>query len=309
MSMHFRELAEQAMADGSIAPNEILALRHEGWSSGVIDADEADAIFVLNERIGESSAEWSDFFVEALSEYLVNQLAPRGYVDESQAEWLIERIDNDGKLGSMTELELLVKVLEKAIGVPEHLRSYAQSQIERAVLSGTGPTRDGGALEQGNVTQAEANLLRRMVFASGSDRPAAVSRREAEMLFRIKDAALGADNAPEWKLLFVQGVGNYLEGFGGADPLTRERAVELESFMSNSASSIGGFFSRIAHSDIKSGFSGVFGRKPETSNRDVQVAAAEAITGEEQIWLQGQIDANHQVDEYDQALLEFLAED
>ena len=47
-------------------------------------------------------------------------------------------------LDSLTELELLVKVLEKAIDVPEQLNAYALDQIEQAVLTGEGPTRDGG---------------------------------------------------------------------------------------------------------------------------------------------------------------------
>lgn len=309
MSMHFRELAEQAMADGAVSAEEVLSLRREGWSNGAIDADEADAIFVLNDHLKSSGPEWSDFFVEAISEYIVHSVAPRGYVSEDQGEWLIERIDSNGRLDSMTELELLAKVLEKATGVPEHLRSYALNQIEQAVLTGEGPTRDGGMLEKGNVTDGEASLLRRMIFAAGGDRPAAVSQREAEMLFRLKDATLGADNAPEWKRLFVQGIGNYLQGFGGKEPLSSERAAELEGFMNNTAGGIGSFLSRMSHSNVKSGFANTFGHKPDVVDMDADAATAHAVTETEQAWLQGRIDANGQVDEYDQALLDFLAED
>lgn len=309
MSMHFRALAEQAMTDGAIAADEILALRGEGWSNGAIDADEAEAIFVLNDHLAEPSAQWSEFFVEALSEYVVNGLMPRGYVDDGQADWLIERIDQDGRIETMTELELLVRVLEKALGAPERLKAYARDQIEQAVLSGEGPTRDGGRLEKGNVNATEARLLRRMIFAPGSERPAAVGRGEAEMLFRLKDACLGADNAPEWKQLFVQGVGNYLQGFGGSDPLTRERAAELESFMNNAASSIGGFFARMARSNVKQGFGDVFGKRDKDPEVFELADAARDVTDQEHDWLQTLIDANGQVDEYDQALLDFLAEE
>ena len=309
MSMQFRGLAELAMADGAITADEILGMRREGWSSGCIDADEADAIFVLNDQLAERTPEWSDFFVEALSEYIVHSVEPKGYVSPDQAEWLIERIDSNGRLDSLTELELLVKVLEKAIHTPESLRCYARDQIEKAVLSGEGPTRDGGMLEKGNVTEGEARLLRRIIFASGSDRPAAVSQNEAELLFRLKDATLGADNAPEWKRLFVQGVGNYLQGFGGHEPLNRERAAELETFMNNSASSIGGFFSRMAHSNPVAGFSSAFGDKGDEPDLDAEVSAAREVTSIENAWLKGQIDANGQIDDYDQALLDFLAEE
>ena len=309
MSMQFRDLAEQAIADGAISADDILSLRHEGWTNGQIDPDEADAIFVLNDHVTQPSAEWSDFFVEALSEFLVHGCEPVGYVTDDQANWLIERIDNNGRLDGMTELELLVRVLEKAIDVPDSLNAYALGQIEQAVLTGEGPTRDGGALEKGNVTEAEARLLRRIIFASGSERPAAVSQREAEMLFRLKDATLEADNTPEWKRLFVQGVGNYLQGFGGNEPLSRERAAELEAFMNKSAASIGGFFARMAHSNPLTGFSSLFGDKPEEDDLDAEVTAAHEVTSVEHAWLQGQIDGNGQIDEYDQALLDFLAEE
>ena len=48
--------------------------------------------------------------------------------------------------------------------------------------------------------------------------------------------------------------------------------------------------------------------KAEEPDRDTEVAAAQEVTSVEQAWLQGQIDANGLIDEYDQALLDFLAE-
>ncbi|MCB2061718.1 MAG: hypothetical protein KDE21_14480, partial [Novosphingobium sp.] len=190
MTMHFREIAEQAAADGAITPVEILALRREGWTSGRIEPSEAEALFVVNDKLDRHSREWSDFFVEALGEFIINGVEPTGYVDESQAEWLIGKIDHDGKLNSMTELELLIRLFERAQSVPDRLREFALEQIERAVLTGQGPTRCGGSLGKGNVTGAEAKLMRRIIFSSGSERPAAVSHKEADLLYRIKDATL-----------------------------------------------------------------------------------------------------------------------
>jgi hypothetical protein len=313
MSMQFRGLAEQAMADGAITADEILSLRQGGWANATIDADEADAIFVLNDHLAEPTAEWSDFFVEALSEYIVHRVEPRGYVSEDQAEWLIERIERDSGVESLTELELLVKVLEKAINVPDRLKAYALDQIEQAVLTGEGPTRDGGALEAGNVTDAEARLLRRMVFAGGGDRPAGVSQREANMLFRVKDATLGANNSPDWKRLFVQGVGNYLQGFGGKEQLSRERAAELENFMNQSAPSIGGFFGRmfdsIGHSGVGEGFAAIRAEAAPPLHIELEAADAAEVTPAEHSWLQPLLDADGGLDELEKALLDFLAEE
>jgi hypothetical protein len=306
MSMHFRDLADQAAQDGAIAPDEILALRRDGWSDGKMDPDEADAIFALNDRVTAATPEWTDFFVEALGEYVVNGAAPKGYVDQPLADWLVAHIDRDGRLDTMAELLLLVRVLEKATSVPDSLRAYAIAQIERAVLTGEGPTRDGGTLDKGGITATEAQLLRRVVFAQAGDRPAGVSQAEAEMLFRLKDATLGAANAPEWKRLFVQGVGNYLEGYTRYEPLSAERAAKLERFMAAPATGLGRFFARMVHVDVKGGFRAVF-EHPENVDRDAAVAMAEQVTPSENAWLKAHVDADGTVDEYEQALLDFLA--
>lgn len=313
MSMHFRELASKVAADGAITPDEILSLRRDGWGDGKIVPDEAEAIFAINDAIAAPSAEWSDFFVEALGEFIINAVEPKGYVSEAQADWLIGRIDHNGKLDSLTELELLVRLAERALSVPQSLRDYALAQIEQAVLTGEGPTRRGGTLEKGNVTKGEADLLRRLLFASGSDRPAGVSRAEAELLFRIKDATLGADNAPEWKRLFVQGVGNYLAGFTSYQPVSRERAAELESFMNDTRSSLGGFARRLGKSFLRDDFFDVaadaLGGQRSDPGLDERIGSARKVDLTEQTWLEARIDGNGQVDEYDAALLEFLAEE
>ncbi len=309
MSVHFGELASKIGADGAITGDDILVLRRVAWPDGHIGQAEADAIFSLNAQLASKSAEWVDFFVEALGEYIVNQRAPTGYVDEENADWLMQRIDADGELGSMAEVELLVRVFERAHNVPVRLKEYAETQIEKAVLHGTGPTRDGGRLEAGNVTPAEVKLLRRAIFAPASERPAAVGKREAEMLFRLKDATLGADNAPEWKQLFVQGVANYLQGY--SDPnaqISRDRATELQAFMGNTEGSVGSFLGRMAKASPNA-FGIVFGRKASAPTRTDRADAAQAVTAYESDWLDARIAADGKVDDYEQALLDFLAEE
>jgi hypothetical protein len=313
MSMHFRQIAEQAAADRAITAEEILALRRAGWCDGKIQPDEAESIFTVNDLLNEPTPEWSDFFVEALGEFIVNGVEPKGYVDDEQGDWLMARVSHDGKTNSLTELELLVRVFERAQAVPQKLRDYALEQVERAVLTGVGPTRDGGALEAGNVSEAEAKLMRRIIFASGSERPEAVSRREAELLYRIKDGTAETQNSPEWKRLFVQGVGNCLMGFAGHAPLSSDRAAELESFMSDHSSSIGGFFGRMSKSAVSENFYQTVGKvfRGEGDGRDLdaEVGKAREVTANEQMWLEGQLDGNGRIDEYDEALLDFLAEE
>lgn len=309
MTVQFADIARHAATDAAISSDEIRALRQAGWASGNITQAEAEAIFGLQRAIASPTLEWSDFFVEAISEYVLNGTDPRGYANESEAEWLIAQVRHDGKVCSLTELELLAGIVERARNVPESLKSFVLEQVEREVLTGTGPTRCGGELSDSHVSEAECRILRRVIFGSASDRPAAVSRREAEMLFRLKDASVDADNAAEWKRLFVQGVANYLMGFASESAhLSHERMLELESFIADNRVRVGGFMAGMARA-APTAFGEVFGRQPLQPSRADRVAEAGAVDLAEKDWLDGMIAANGQIDAYDRALLEFIAEE
>lgn len=309
MSVHFADLTRQAALDGAISDAEVLALRQSGWADGQIAHEEAEAIFALQQATANPSPVWSDFFVEALRNFVLNGTQPRGYASEDDAQWLIGMVEADGKVCSMTELELLVQVIEQGLSVPDALKAYVLKVIEAAVLTGTGPTRDGGELSDTQVTAAEARILRRVVFGSASDKPGAVSLREAEMLFRLKDATLHQANAPEFKQIFVQGVGNALMGYANeAAHVSRERMLQLEAFVADNKPQLGRFMGQMAR-EVPNVFGVVFGqRKDAGPSREEQVAAAEAIVPFEQEWLDAQIAANGEVDEYDRALLDFIAQ-
>jgi len=315
MTMHFADIARQAAADRAISADEILALRRAGWANGAMEPEEVDAVFALNDAVAEPTDAWSDFFVEAVGEFVINGTEPKGYVSEENAAWLIAKIDHDGALGSLTELELLVRILERGLNAPKRLKDYVLGQIERAVLTGTGATRRDGDLVAGQVSAGEAKLLRRVLFAPAGDAPAAVSAKEADLLFRLKDASLGAANAPEWKQLFVQGVANFLCGTTSPPAqITRERAAELEKFMQEGTEGLGGFLTRLARGtghvwhNAPDAFRIAFGTVEER-DRLGELRDAEQVTGGEQMWLDGKIGADGSVDEYEQALLSFLAED
>lgn len=246
MMINFPELARQAAADGAISPEEVLALRRSAWPDGRIDETEAEAILAINEVVSVKSPEWIDFLVEAVGEYVLNGTEPRGYVADQTVDWLIAKLDHDGRLDSEAELELLVRILEKAFGTPD----------------------------------------------------------------RLKDATLGADNAAEWQRLFVQGVGNYLQGWQGAKGLTRERAAELESFMNQTSGGLGSFLSRMSRvgaGDLRSAALDLLGSAP-ARNYAGEADVEAAITSPEQSWLDGKIAADGQTDPLEQALLAFLAE-
>jgi len=249
--------------------------------------------------------EWIDYFVEVMVDYVVRQQQPTGYVDDAKANWLMRWIDHDGCVDSLAELELLVKVLEVADSAPEGLRAYTLRQIEAAVTSGEGPTRtqreDGdGALQSGVINATEVELLRRAVFAMAGDGGYIVSQAEADMLFRLKDATLNGDNAPQWADFFVRAVGNHLMAHATYQPLRRDEQAGLDAYVADTHVSLGRFAKR------------VFGRRtdtrvPEVRPRgDISMDNAARIDPAEKSWLAAHIQADGAKDALEAELLNFI---
>lgn len=85
MTISFQDIAAQAARDGIITDAELLDLRRNGWCDGTISPQEAESIFAINHALGERSAAWTDFFVEALGEFLLHRQEPRGYMAEDRS--------------------------------------------------------------------------------------------------------------------------------------------------------------------------------------------------------------------------------
>ncbi|MFU7527043.1 hypothetical protein [Qipengyuania sp. ASV99] len=307
MTTHFAEIAQRVAADGEVTAQDVLALRGEGWGDGIITREEAEALFAINHALTERGEEWCDFFVEAIGEFVLNGTLPRLQCNDEEAEWLISQIDADGAVESMAELEAMVRILERAENTPDRLKNYVLAQIEREVLSGTGPTRCGGELSATHISAAECRIIRRVIFASGGHGPAAVTRYDAEMLFRLKDETLPEENAAEWGDLFVDGVANFLKGFALQNAqLEHGRARELQAFIADNRANVGRFFGQMAREvpHVRNHLGKVFGKKQASgSGYEALAAAGEAVTDYESEWLDAMINADGEVDDLERRLL------
>ncbi|MBT8432704.1 MAG: hypothetical protein HKP43_02645 [Altererythrobacter sp.] len=312
MSVQFADLATRVAEDGVITKEELFSLRQLGWGDGKIYREEAEAIFAINDTIQERTDEWVDFFVEAIGEFVLNGTEPRNMCSEEEARWLIGCIDHDGKVESMAELEALVRIIEKAQNVPEFLKAYVLRQIEQEVMTGVGPTRCGGELSAAHISAAECRVLRRVIFASGGYGPAAVSRFDAELLFRLKDATLQDENSPLWDELFVDGVANYLKGFQLQNAqLDHARVKELQSFVADNEVRVGRFMAEMAREapNFRRNLVLAFGKKPAGANYTEAAAAGNLVDDFEQVWLEKMVDADDEVDDLERALLSRIIEE
>jgi len=296
MSFSYSDFAAALQGGARISADDVLELRRLVWPDGAVSDAEAEAVFALNRLARDAGPEWSDFLIEAMTEYVVNARSPRGYVDEANAAWLIDQVDRDGTPVTATELQLVARILESALNAPASLKAWALREVEAGVRA------------DGRVGEDEVALLRRILFAAGSDGALVVSQDEAELLWRLKDACFRADNAPGWQKLFVQAVGNHLMAYSSYQPLERGEAARLEAFVDDRHSGVLGFFARMQGAN-PAAEAGKLLRGEAAPDHDTAVASANAITPAENQWLQGHVDADGARDPYEEALLAFVAEE
>jgi hypothetical protein len=309
MSFSFSDFSSALKDGAAISARDVLAIRRAVWPDGAVARNEAESLFELHRLAGRHGPEWGELFIEAITDTALNSTEPFGYVDEDTASWLIGQLDRDGRPIGPVELELVVKIVEKALNAPASLKAWALARIERCVLDGEGATRRDGEIRPGVVDEAEVSLLRRLVFASGGDGALLVSRDEAEMLWRLKDSTLGAANAPGWGKLFVQAVGNHLMAHSSYRPLERGEASRLEAFMNDRRVSVFGLLSRMRRPDFQ-GAAKAFERQGESAgDHDSAVRAAATVTPMENVWLQFNMARDQKRDELEEALIRFLEEE
>jgi len=234
------------LAKGRIEAADVLMLRRRVFLKGVVTPADAEMVFVLNDRLqGATDESWPPFFVEALTDYIVFQAQPRGYISEDNADWLIARVSRAGHVDTVAELELLVSALERAIFSPVRLVSFVLEQVKRGVIEGNGPVAHGGRLQPGVMGEVETELVRRILYAFGGDGNVAITRQEAEILFDINDATAEAANHPAWSDLYAKALANFLMAASGYQVPTRQEALRREAWLDAPTPGVGSFLGQM----------------------------------------------------------------
>src|SRR5436190_2638358 len=299
-------------ARGSIKDADVLKVRRSYYDDGIITAEEAEAIFALNDACPVQDPAWADCFIETITDYLVEQAEPQGYLTAENAQWLFDRISRDGRVETKTELELLVNVLDKARWAPQSLVRFALDQVKDAVINGTGPLRSGKKLEPGLVSEADVDLLRRILYSFGGDGNIAVTRAEAEVLFDINDATAEADNHPAWTDLFVKAIANCVMAASGYAAPPREIALARDAWLDRRGDlSLDGMLGNMA-SGLKGLFAGYSEQTEEEraiarlTQQKIEIVTHEAVTAAEAAWLAERIGKDGKITPTERALLAFL---
>ncbi|WP_421850838.1 hypothetical protein [Oricola sp.] len=304
------------IAEKTVTDEDVLLLRRSVYGDGVVNRQEAEALFAVDQAVSEKPDSWVEFFVEAVADFLVNRETPVGYVSDENAKWLVRSIANDGVVDHRSELELLVKVIDKAKGVPASLAAFGLEQVAHAVIRGEGALSHGRALRAGVIGEDEVAFLRRVLYAVSGDNAIGISREEAEVLFEINDETSEAENHPAWTELFVKAIACALMQASGYTPPSREEALRREDWLDDTSVNLGGFFSRMFADGLRgyadalrqtSGVENAFARSNDAFER--ANSAAEAIDASEADWLAERIGRDGKLHENERALLEFIRDE
>jgi hypothetical protein len=116
------ELKKSILADGIIDSDEVKQLREVLFADGVIDKEEAEFLFELNDAVSgkKNDTGWGDLFVEAITNFLLDDETSPGEIDDAEAQWLLAKIQGDGQIDDI-EFALLKNLKAKAKVFPQSL--------------------------------------------------------------------------------------------------------------------------------------------------------------------------------------------
>lgn len=116
------ELKKELLEDGIIDAQEVATLEEVVFEDGVVDKEEADFLFDLNNAVsGNNNApEWKDFFVKAITSFVLDDDKSNGEIDDDEAKYLYDQIKGDGKIDEI-EKALLENIKAKSRNFPSLL--------------------------------------------------------------------------------------------------------------------------------------------------------------------------------------------
>jgi hypothetical protein len=120
-------IASLARQGQDLTPAEVRQLRRALFEDEAANHDEVRALFDLERVQGSPCAEWTEFFIECVTDHVVWQRRPTGIVMAEQAEWLLREAD---RCRPVAAVALLANVLAEAHRAPEWLAAAVRARVQ-----------------------------------------------------------------------------------------------------------------------------------------------------------------------------------
>ena len=95
-----RSIISAMIVGRKVASIDVAWLRREVFADGVVTRETADELFAVERADIEKAPEWTDFFVEMVTDYALWQARPTGVLSDEQAEWLLAQADSCMTVGA-----------------------------------------------------------------------------------------------------------------------------------------------------------------------------------------------------------------
>jgi hypothetical protein len=199
MSEKLEQLKAAILADGVIDADEVREINKVIYEDGKIDKEEADFMFALNDAVSgkENHYSWKDLFVKSITDHVLKDDTSYGSVDDEEADYLIGKIQGDGKIDEI-EQALLLKIIEKATSTCDKFQDFVLVSFKNLIL------------EDSVIDAAEVKTIKTIIYGAGGAGGAKVDVKEAEWLFELNDAVSGKANHESWQALMVEAISKYV---------------------------------------------------------------------------------------------------
>lgn len=226
-NLALQTLADQLAADKTISADEALELRKAVFPDGVVSREEAEMLIALAARVANSDEAWSHAFVEAITDHVLAQGEYPGHVDEATVSWLTTRLGKEGP--RETEIEAVLKILERAESTPDYLSGFARERLTAHVKGAP-------------IGRSETEMVRRCLYASAGAGRTSVIEDEARWMFALDAESDGRANDAAWGDLFVKAILNHLMACKAPALLEANAMMARQAWLAKETPGVGGIF-------------------------------------------------------------------
>lgn len=114
--------------------DDLLMLRKHAFSDGIRTEDDARLLLAIHRACASSCAQWDGYVIENIAAYAVHHQHPRGWLDQSNTDWLIQSVSVDGMVPTPLELEIVMHALDIAASAPDRLYAFALEQMRLGLV-------------------------------------------------------------------------------------------------------------------------------------------------------------------------------
>lgn len=118
----------------SISPKDVFELRNTIYKDGITTEKQAATLVALEKVCTNKCADWSDYYVTSLADYILCHCEPHGGISDGNSDWLRRVITQNGLVRTQNEFQLLKSLLERAVPAAPSFCALVLDQLHQAML-------------------------------------------------------------------------------------------------------------------------------------------------------------------------------